>query len=107
MKCYSGLGILVKSKTFKKTSPLVRWGFSVTNDRKIVIIGCGAGGGTASQFARKTDRKATISIIEKSKYPQYSKCGLPYAISGKIPEFNDLIEFSKDWFKKEEIDLFM
>ena len=82
-------------------------GFSVTNEKKIVIIGCGAGGGTAAQFARKTDRKASITIFEQKKYPQYSKCGLPYAISGEIPAFDDLIEFSEDWFKKEHIDLFL
>ena len=27
---------------------------------EIVIIGCGASGGTAAQFARKTNRKAKI-----------------------------------------------
>ncbi|MCK5261940.1 MAG: FAD-dependent oxidoreductase, partial [Thermoplasmatales archaeon] len=79
----------------------------MTGDRKIIIIGCGAGGGTAAQFARKTDRKAAITMFEQGKYPQYSKCGLPHAISGEIPEFNDLIEFSEDWFKKERIDLFL
>ena len=79
----------------------------MNDDKKIVVIGCGAGGGTAAQFARKTDRKATITIFEQDKYSQYSKCGLPYAISGEIPEFKDLIEFSEDWFKKENIDLFL
>lgn len=73
--------------------------------KDIVIIGCGAGGGTSAQFARKTDRKANIKIFEKGLYPQFSKCGLPYVISGKIPEFEDLIEFSTEWFKKANIDL--
>ncbi|MCK4902534.1 MAG: FAD-dependent oxidoreductase, partial [Thermoplasmatales archaeon] len=73
--------------------------------KKIAIIGCGAGGGTAAQFARKTDRKAEITIFEKGKYSQYSKCGLPYVISGTIADFNNLIEFSEDWFKKANIDL--
>jgi NADH oxidase (H2O2-forming) len=77
----------------------------VTNERRIIIIGCGAGGGTTAQFARKTDRTASITIFEKGKYPQYSKCGLPYAIAGTIPEFHNLIEFSEDWFKKEHIDI--
>jgi len=72
-----------------------------------IIIGCGAGGGTTAQFARKTDRKAAITMFEKGKYPQYSKCGLPYVISGEIPEFNSLIEFSEEWFQKERIDLFL
>jgi NADH oxidase (H2O2-forming) len=79
--------------------------FSMTNARRIIIIGCGAGGGTSAQFARKTDRTASITIFEKGKYPQYSKCGLPYAIAGTVPEFQNLIEFSEDWFKKEHIDV--
>ncbi|MEM0466483.1 MAG: FAD-dependent oxidoreductase [Candidatus Thermoplasmatota archaeon] len=73
----------------------------------IVIIGCGAGGGTAAQFARKTDRKAHITVIEQGAYPQYSKCGLPYVISGEIPSFNHLIEFSEEWFQKERIELLL
>jgi len=80
-------------------------GTILTDSREIVIVGCGAGGGTAAQFARKTDRKAKISVFEKNFYPQYSKCGLPYAISGKIPNVMDLIEFSEEWFKKAKIDL--
>ncbi|EMR74092.1 NAD(FAD)-dependent dehydrogenase [Thermoplasmatales archaeon SCGC AB-539-N05] len=79
----------------------------MNSDRDIVIIGCGAGGGTAAQFARKTDRKASITVFEKGKYPQYSKCGLPYAISDEIPEFENLIEFSEEWFKKANIDLLL
>ena len=72
-----------------------------------MIIGCGAGGGTAAQFARKTDRKSSITVFEKGKYPQYSKCGLPYVISGDISEFKDLIEFSEEWFKKAYVDLLL
>ncbi len=80
-------------------------GFLMTNARRIIIIGCGAGGGTAAQFARKTNRTASITIFEKGKYTQYSKCGLPYAIAGTVPSFPDLIEFSEDWFQKEHIDV--
>ncbi len=75
--------------------------------RKIVIIGCGASGGTAAQFARKTDREAEITIIERGKYPQYSKCGLPYAISGTIPSFGSLVEFSQEWFEKNRIKVLL
>lgn len=79
----------------------------MNQDKNIVVIGCGAGGGTAAQFARKTDRKAKITVFEKGKHSQYSKCGLPYVVSGRIPEFKDLIEFSEEWFKKANIDLLM
>jgi len=77
----------------------------LTKNQEIIIIGCGAGGGTAAQFARKTNRKAKITVFEKGPYPQYSKCGLPYAISGDIPKIMDLIEFSEEWFKKASINL--
>lgn len=73
--------------------------------RQIIVIGCGASGGTCAQFARKTDRTASIAVFESGKYTQYSKCGLPYAIAGIIPDFKNLIEFSEDWFKKENIDV--
>lgn len=73
---------------------------------EIVIIGCGAAGGTAAQFARKKNRKARITIFEKSSYPQYSKCALPYTISREIA-FSDLIEFSQEWFENEKIELYL
>lgn len=76
-----------------------------TNENDIVVIGCGAGGATAAQFAKKTDRKAKVSLFESSSFPQYSKCGIPYAISGEIPKIMDLIEFSEEWFQKARIDL--
>jgi NADH oxidase (H2O2-forming) len=79
----------------------------LNQEKNIIIIGCGAGGGTAAQFARKTDRKANITVFEKGKYSQYSKCGLPYTISGKIPNTLNLVEFSEEWFKKANIDLLL
>jgi len=71
---------------------------------EIVIIGCGAAGGTAAQFARKNNRKAQINLYEKSSYPQYSRCGLPYTISGEVDPGN-LVEFSQEWFQKARINL--
>lgn len=70
----------------------------------LVIIGCGAAGATAAQFARKNDRKAEIKIFEKGQYPEYSKCALPLVISGELsPE--SVIEFSEGWFEKSNIEL--
>jgi len=71
---------------------------------KVIIIGCGAAGATAAQFARKNDRDAEIKIFEKGVYPEYSKCTLPFVVSGELsPE--SIIEFSEDWFRKADIDL--
>ena len=75
--------------------------------RKIVIIGAGCGGGTAAQFARKTDRESEITMIERETYPQYSRCGLPYGISGIIPELTNLIEAPEERLKKSRIGLLL
>ncbi len=58
---------------------------------RIVIIGCGAAGATAAMQARKFNRKAEITIFDIEPYSQYSRCGLPYTISGKVKEFEDLV----------------
>ena len=75
--------------------------------RKIVIVGGGCGGGTAAQFARKTDRTSEITIIEREAYPQYSRCGLPYGISGIIPELTNLIEAPEERMRKNRIDMML
>jgi NADH oxidase (H2O2-forming) len=58
--------------------------------RKVVIIGLGTGGLYSSRAVSRTDRTAKITIIEKRDYDMFSPCGLPYAIEGKVPNFEDL-----------------
>jgi len=72
---------------------------------RILIVGGGAAGATAAQFARKQDRDAEIIVFEETPYPEYSRCGLPHALSGEIPSFEDLIEFTPEWFQRNKIDL--
>ena len=72
---------------------------------RLLIIGSGAAGLTAAQFARKTDRQAEITVLGNEGYGEYSKCGLPYVIGGVIPSLDDLIEFSVSWFQRFNIDL--
>jgi NADH oxidase (H2O2-forming) len=57
----------------------------------IVIIGCGAAGATAALQARKFNRSVAISVFNSENYSQYSRCGLPYTVSGKVKDFNDLV----------------
>jgi NADPH-dependent 2,4-dienoyl-CoA reductase/sulfur reductase-like enzyme len=68
---------------------------------KIGIVGCGAAGGTAAQFAKKTNRKAQIIIYDKEGYGQYSKCALPYLLEGK--PWKDIVEFPPEWFIEHDI----
>lgn len=58
--------------------------------RKVVIIGLGVGGLYAAKSAMNTDRTAEITIIESRSYDMFSACGLPFAIEGIVPNFDDL-----------------
>jgi|GEM_PF-3103474 len=70
--------------------------------KRIAVVGCGAAGGTAAQFARKTARDAEIVIYDGEGYGQYSKCALPYVVRGM--EWRRIIEFSPEWFRRQKID---
>jgi NADH oxidase (H2O2-forming) len=72
---------------------------------RILVIGGMAAGATAAQFARKTDRKAEVTIVGNEPQPIYSKCGLPYSLSGRIPTFEQLVEFDERWFEQFKIGL--
>ena len=56
----------------------------------IVIVGLGVGGLYASKSASTKNRKANITIIEKRDFDMFSPCGLPFAIEGIVPDFEDL-----------------
>jgi len=70
----------------------------------IVIIGCGAAGATAAMQARKNNRKINITIFNSEPYSQYSRCGLPYTISGKVKAFDDLILMPPESWSGLKID---
>ncbi len=73
---------------------------------KIVVIGAGAAGTTAALWAKKTDRKCEVVLINREPYPEYSRCGLPYTISKIIPDFSNLIEHEPAWYESfVKIDL--
>lgn len=72
---------------------------------RIVIVGSGAAGATAAQFARKTNRTADIVVVSRESHGEYSKCGLPYVLSGVIDDFNSLVEYPPEWFKRFGVQL--
>ncbi|RLF67186.1 MAG: hypothetical protein DRN30_00540 [Thermoplasmata archaeon] len=73
---------------------------------KIVVIGGMTAGTTAAQAARMVDRKGEheIIILERERYPLYSRCVLPYVVSGKVDK-DKVIEFDKKWYEDHDIDL--
>ncbi len=58
---------------------------------KILIVGGVAGGATAAARARRLDEKAEIILFERGEHISFANCGLPYHISGVIPERESLL----------------
>jgi NADPH-dependent 2,4-dienoyl-CoA reductase/sulfur reductase-like enzyme/rhodanese-related sulfurtransferase len=58
---------------------------------KIVIVGGVAAGPKAAARAQRLDPEASITILEQGKYISYSACGLPYLISGEIPDIKHIL----------------
>jgi NADPH-dependent 2,4-dienoyl-CoA reductase/sulfur reductase-like enzyme/rhodanese-related sulfurtransferase len=58
---------------------------------KIVIVGGVAAGPKAAARARRLDPQAAITILEKGDYISYAACGLPFLISGEIPDVSHLL----------------
>lgn len=57
---------------------------------RIVIVGLGAAGFSAVMAAKKTDRKAEITVVDEKSYDLMHPCGLPFAIEGVIDTFDKL-----------------
>jgi NADPH-dependent 2,4-dienoyl-CoA reductase/sulfur reductase-like enzyme len=74
--------------------------------RRIVIVGCGVSGTSAAFYSRKTDRTSEITIVGDEVFPEYSRCGLPYAFSGIVPTMRSLIGYDEDFYEHtNRIDL--
>jgi len=73
--------------------------------RKIVIIGANAAGTDAAAAARKTDREAEITLITRENLGAYSRCGLPFALGGHVPRFEDLVVYPPKYYDMMKYDL--
>lgn len=67
-------------------------------DMKIIIIGGVAGGATAAARLRRNNETAEITLVERGPYISFANCGLPYHISGNIPERGNLLVTSEASF---------
>ncbi|KRN88815.1 FAD-dependent oxidoreductase [Ligilactobacillus ceti] len=59
--------------------------------KKLVIVGGVAGGMSAATRARRLNEDLDITVYEKGDYVSFANCGLPYHISGTIPEEESLL----------------
>ncbi len=73
--------------------------------RKIVVIGAGAAGMAAATRARRTDPKASITILEASSEYARGTCSLAYYVSGEISSGKSLIGADKRDLAERGIEL--
>ncbi len=73
--------------------------------KRILVIGANAAGVDAAVAARKTDRQAGIILLASEDVGAYSRCGLPFALSGHIPSFEDLIVYPSKFYSMMKFDL--
>src|SRR3972149_4760697 len=73
--------------------------------RRIIIVGANAAGVEAASAARKKDRTAEITLFMLEKNAGYSRCGLPFVVSGVIPSFRDLIVYPPAYFQMLKLNL--
>src|SRR3954463_11934138 len=59
--------------------------------KRLVVIGGDAAGGSAASQARKRQRDLDVVMFERGRATSYSACGIPYWISGAVPDEASLI----------------
>ncbi len=72
--------------------------------KRLVIIGGVAAGMSAAARARRLDPELEIVAYERSGYVSYGSCGLPYLISGVVPEVSRLVARTPEQFAREGIE---
>ncbi len=89
-------GIKINLQVNVKATPMAR---------RVLIIGANAAGVEAASAARKKDRTAEITLINREKTAGYSRCGLPFVVGGHIAAFKDLVVYPPAFFQMLKLNL--
>lgn len=74
--------------------------------KRLVVVGGGAAGMSAASAARRTDHELEITVLESGPFPSYGVCGIPYYLSGVVPDAQSLVSYPVEEFRKRRrIDL--
>jgi NADH oxidase (H2O2-forming) len=77
------------------------------NTKRVIIIGGGSAGTTAAFEIRKLNKDIAITIIEQSKYTEYSPCALPYVIGREIYTPEKIFIYKIDDYINNDINLML
>jgi NADPH-dependent 2,4-dienoyl-CoA reductase/sulfur reductase-like enzyme len=61
---------------------------------------------SAASAARRTDGRLEITVLESGPFPSYGVCGIPYYLSGVVPDAQSLVSYPAEEFReRRRIDL--
>ena len=73
---------------------------------RLVVVGGGAAGMSAASAARRIDPDLEITVLESGPFPSYGVCGIPYYLSGVVPDAQSLVSYPAEEFREHRrIDL--
>jgi len=67
---------------------------------EILVVGAGPGGTTAALQSRKLDKRAKVTLLTEEPHPEYSRCGLPYVVSGAVSSLESLISNPSEFYER-------
>lgn len=68
---------------------------------KVIVIGAVAGGTSAATKISRDGKDAKIVMYERGEYVSYSSCSMPYSLSGRMPELEELAARNPEYFKNK------
>lgn len=68
---------------------------------RILVVGGNAAGMTAASRAKRLDPSLSVTVFESGRRIAYSICGLPYCLSGRVAELEDLVLFTPESLMNE------
>jgi NADPH-dependent 2,4-dienoyl-CoA reductase/sulfur reductase-like enzyme len=74
---------------------------------RLVVIGGSDAGISAGLRARELDSTVEVSLLVADAFPNFSICGLPYYLSGDVPDWRDLAHRTSDDLEKAGLRLLL
>lgn len=57
---------------------------------RLLVVGGSDAGISAALRARELDSTADVTVVVADSYPNFSICGIPYYVSGDVPDWHNL-----------------
>lgn len=64
----------------------------MNDPKRILVIGASACGAKAASRIKRLRPDHEVTILDQGHYISYAACGIPYYLSGKVREFDDLLK---------------